>query len=486
VLGGGTAGWLSALALQRAFADLQITVVYSPTKPVIGVGESTTALFPQFLHGSLGLEREEFFHKVRPSWKLGIRFLWGDPSDSHFNYPFDQCMNRQTPPLSRMPPYYCMDDWINASRYSAMMDAELAPCVMTSDNQLAMDESCGYHIENRAFIDYLREKANASNIDQIAAEFTGAARGPSGQLAALRLSDGRELTADLFVDCSGFRSLLLGGELQTPFDSYKSSLPCDSTLVGTWQRDDRVLPYTTAETMNNGWCWRIDFPHHVSRGYVYASDFCDEETAQAEFRDKNPQLDERLQSIRFRSGRYREFWVNNVVALGNSAGFVEPLEATALHVLVEQIRLLCRMLAEGQRSMIPAMRAAGNQRFRLLWDEVRDFLAVHFRFNRRVDSPFWRWCRENVDLAGAADLVRYFQAAGPSTLCGGMLPSGRIFGYDGFMTLLVGQRVATEFQLQLTDDDRQRWNQHRQRVLREVSRALPMDEALRHIYGNAR
>jgi tryptophan halogenase len=270
-------------------------------------------------------------------------------------------------------------------------------------------------------------------------------------------------------------------ELGEPFESFSDSLFCDRAIVGQWPRSDTILPYTTAETMDHGWCWRIDFPDHVTRGYVYSSRFCTDDDATREFQRKNPAVRINPRVIPFRSGRYENFWVHNVVALGNSSGFVEPLEATALHVLVEQARLVCRVLSESDRRINPSLRLAANRRFRLLWDEVRDFLAIHYRFNRKLDTPFWQHCREHTNLGGAQPFVEMYQQAGPSTMCATVMPGGHIFGYDGFMALLVGQRVPTLYRTELSDDDLQRWKLYRDEIQRSISRAIPVREALAHI-----
>jgi tryptophan halogenase len=429
----------------------------------------------------LGFDFHEFFASVKPSWKLGIRFLWGDPSDSHFNYPFDSCMARQPRPLRKMPAYYCLADWWDASRCCALMDRGLSPCFLSSDGQFVIEDAHGYHIDNKAFIRYLTEKLGSWQIDRVEGQLRDVARADSGDIESIGLSDGRRLAADLFVDCSGFASRLLGQELNEPFVSYTDSLFCDKAVVGQWDRDDAVLPYTTAETMDHGWCWRIDFADHVTRGYVFSSQFCTEDEAIREFRDKNPALDEDVRVVRFRSGRYQNFWTRNVVALGNAAGFVEPLEATALHVLIEQIRLVCRMLSESDGRPTLPLQGAGNRRHRMLWDEVRDFLAIHYKFNRRSQTPFWRHCRASVNLAGAQELVELYQQAGPSTLCATVLPGGHVFGYDGFMALLIGQRVPTAYRTELSSDDVRIWNAYRDDLRRQISRALPMREALGHL-----
>ncbi len=266
-----------------------------------------------------------------------------------------------------------------------------------------------------------------------------------------------------------------------PFVSYADSLFCDTAVIGRWDRVDPFLPYTTAETMDHGWCWRIDFPDHVTRGYVFSSAYCSRDNAVAEFRAGNPELGADLRFVSFSSGRYQDFWSRNVVALGNASGFTEPLEATALHMVIEQIRLVCRILAEGDRRILPPLRKIGNQRFRLLWDEVRDFLAVHFRFNRRRDTPFWRHCRTNVNLAGAREFVELYQQVGPSSLCATVLPGGHIFGYDGFMNLMIGQRVPTSYEPHLTSEELRRWDAHRDGVRNSIARALPMRDAIRAV-----
>ena len=483
VIGAGSAGLLAALALKRAFDHFDVCIVHSRQNPVIGVGESTTAIFPPFLHRSLGLDVGEFFRAVQPSWKLGIRFEWGDPDNTHFNYPFDRAMSFQPTGLSRLPSYFCLSDMQDASPFSARMDRGKSPCRRDRNGAVVVEDGIGYHIDNPRFLTYLMSKATECGITTMEGVMERVERSENGNVTSLQLEGDRQVEGDLFVDASGFRSLLLDKEMGTPFESYGSSLFCDTAVVGQWKREGPILPFTRAETMNHGWCWQIDFPYHVSRGYVFCSRFCDLETATQEFRAKNPQLERELRTIRFRSGRYRDFWVRNVVGIGNASGFVEPLEASALHVLVEQIRLVCRLLSEGNRRIVPALRQAGNQRFRELWNEVRDFLAIHYRFNRKLDTPFWQQCRADTDLAGAAELVKFYQAVGPSTFAGAMIASGRIFGYDGFMTLLIGQKVATEFEARLSDSEIQAWIAYRARLREQCDAALPMEEALPLVLG---
>lgn len=480
ILGGGTAGFLAALTFRVRFPELQLNVIHAPDIPVIGVGESTTPAVPRFLHEELGLDRDEFFRQVRPSWKLGLRLEWGDPADTHFNYAFDMSLGDYPEGLNKSSAFCMLDDMADGSLFSALMDRAKSPCVLQA-GQYTVDQRTAYHVKNEALIAYLRSKAEQAGVETTQGEVVDVRRNHEGDVESLRLADGREIAGDLFVDCSGFRSLLLGETIEENYVGYETTLFCDAAIVGSWERNDEVRPYTTAETMDHGWCWRIDFPDVVTRGYVSSTAFCDTDEAMREMKQKNPELGDDLRVIKFPRGRYENFWVRNVAAIGNASGFVEPLEATALHLIVEQLHFLTLALKDGDRRVIPAMRNLENQRFRRMWDDVRDFLAVHYRFNRKVDTPFWQHCREATDLGGAASLVDYFQHAGPSGLCNALTDPVGIFRTDGYLIMLIGQRVPTTTPLELSEAEKRQWNAHCERIRTTIAPALPMREALQRV-----
>jgi len=186
--------------------------------------------------------------------------------------------------------------------------------------------------------------------------------------------------------------------------------------------------------------------------------------------------------VKFKSGRYENFWVGNVAAVGNAGGFVEPLEATALHVIIEQSRILCRVLGEGQRRYTPELRAAANRRIANVWDDIRSFLAIHYRFNRKLDTPFWRHCRENVNLAGAAPIIEMYRQAGPSALLEDYIPRESIFGYEGFMTMIQGQRIPSDFDPMVEESEWKIWRSYQERFKLQAKQALSMPEAIQLIY----
>ena len=256
----------------------------------------------------------------------------------------------------------------------------------------------------------------------------------------LRTRDGRELRFDLYVDASGFRSRLMGDSLRSPFISYAASLFCDTAVVADVPQGSGIEPFTLAETMDCGWCWKIPVEGVDHRGYVHASAFLSETQAIEEMRAKNPGMGD-TRTVRFRSGRHTDFWKGNVVAIGNAYGFVEPLESTALHMVIVELAYLIAGLEAGADD--PAGLADLNRRVGAHWDYLRWFLALHYKFNRKLDTAFWRACRDDVDVSGLAPAIAHFQERGPWTSAAGLgcLADDPVFGDQGVMILLLGQKV---------------------------------------------
>ena len=441
VLGGGSAGFLVAMTLKVKLPELQVVVLRSQEIGVIGVGEGTTFSVPNHLHGHLGIPPGEFYPVARPTWKLGIRFLWG-PRRS-FNYSFQRQMDWRHPALARSNGYYCDDDMEDVCLASSLMSRGKA-FPRQPDGGPALSRIVAYHIENEHFVTFLETYARKLGVSVVDDTVTDVRQGDRG-VSGLVLGSGRTETADLYADCSGFRSVLLGRALQEPYDSFKSTLFCDRAVVGGWPRgdeaDEPIRPYTTAETMDAGWCWQIEHEHRVNRGYVYSADFVTDDAAEREFRAKNPKV-QATRVVKFASGCYRNAWVKNVVGIGNAAGFVEPLESTSLSAICDEALILASILVDSGRQPKPSLTAQYNKINARTWAAIRQFLAVHYKFNTRLDTPFWRECREKTDLCGAQDLVDYYRENGPGTLFRGtLLDAMDPFGMEGYLALLVGQRV---------------------------------------------
>lgn len=488
IAGGGSAGFLAALSFRILLPRIEVVVVHSAKIPVIGVGESTTQAFVDYLHKILRIDRGEFMREVKPSWKLGLRLEWGDPADTHFNYAFERFLDDTVANLPKVKAFYCLEGMTDSSHYGAMMDRCLAP-VAIQNGRGAVDPRATYHIPNERFLAWLLRKVQQLGAEVVDGEIAQVNRHDSGDVKSLQLQDGREIEADFFVDCSGFKSLLLKETMGAKFTSYGDTLLCDAAVVGSWQRSEhptQILPYTRVESMNHGWCWQIDFHDVANRGYVFSTAFCTPDEAMREMKEKNPALGDDLRLIPFPSGRHDRFWIGNVAGVGNASAFVEPLEATALHLVISQVWNLIAAIRDGEWRPSETLKAIENRRFSENWDDVRDFLAVHYRFNRKLDTPFWQHCREKTPLGGAEELVSAYEEIGPAVALGTLIPAASIFGYTGYINLLVGQRVPTRVRTRLDEEESRHWQAHCQRIRDAIRPALPVRDALLRVHEESR
>ncbi len=426
VAGGGSAGLIAAITLLRVCSGARVRVVRSTAMGHIMVGEGTFAATPRFFHKVMGIPKREFHESVNPTWKLGIRFLWG--LRSYFDYPFNEQFDNQILPSAAEPwGYYCLDQWKHLPATAIATDSALLPA------------AAGYHIENHPFVTYLERHFVALGGELMDARIVAVEKGANG-VSSLRLENATTLLADYFIDASGFRAELIHGALQEPYVNLRGHLFCDKAVVGGWTRgpDEPVNLYTTAETKSAGWCWRIEHERVINRGYVYCSAYITDEQAAAEFLKENPKIrHDALRVIPFESRHVKHAWVGNVIAVGNANGFVEPLEATNLQVICDQSLHLAKILSEpGPVEDVAVERY--NRAVTQQWENVRDFLALHYRFNTRLDTPFWNMAVHETPLGGLEGYVRHYQEYGPSLLSGEKLD---MFGHDGYLALLLGMRV---------------------------------------------
>lgn len=486
VVGASSAGLLSALTLKQFFPQLKVSVLHSSNHPPIGVGESTTAWLPQFLHDTLKIDRTEFCRAVCPIWKLGIRFEWGQPGDYFFNYTFDRQFGYDSAKLKKPMGSYALHDMHEASRFSVLMNKRHAPIWINSDNQInIVPEGYGYHLGIREFTDFLIKKSKDLGVEFYELEVLDAKLDHSGNIKELNCTGGTTVEADLFVDATGFQSKLLGKTMQEPFKSFSDRLFCDSAIVGSSPCGQAVFPFTTATTMQSGWRWRIDLKDRISFGYVYSSSFCSDEDAKQEFLQSVPKITQSLGKITFRSGRYQRFWVNNVIAVGNASGFVEPLESTGQHMIAETLWRVILDLQDSQLSPSPLLISTTNRYIARLWDEICDFLTLHFKFNYKLNSPFWEHCHQNTDLGNIQELVKLYQDSGVCRAIQTLIPPASIFEADGYLTLLSGQGLTVKNQPILSDADKTDWQIYRQHIRQDLQGSVSPQTGLEIIerYG---
>jgi len=473
IVGGGTAGYLTALALRRHRPELEVTLIESSAIPVIGVGEATTPEIVRMLHSAvfLGKDIHDFHMRVRPTWKLGIKFEFG--TQDYFTFPFQR---------GRILESHLYDGHMqNQSLGAMLMAADKSPVIRDERGRVTNLDYLvrgAYHLENRRFVRYLGEEARKDGVKHIDAKIAEVRRSADGEnVTELVTDDGRRLAFDMYIDCSGFRSLLLEGALQSPYYDWSSTLFTDRAVAAPVPHDGTVKPYTLAETMDAGWCWNIPFEDEDHRGYVFSSRFMSADQAEAEMRAKNPAMGEAA-LIRFRSGRHEHFWKGNTLAIGNAYGFVEPLESTAIHMMVLTLELLTTHFPISRHDT--AIRDTLNRKIGRRWDALRWFLGIHYRFNGRLDTPFWRAARADCDVSGAEEAIALYRERAPLSYRASQfytLFAAEFFSDDhSFDTLLMGLGVKARYLEPVVDPET--WKRRRASLLRTASAALPQAEAL--------
>ena len=477
VVGGGSAGFIAALALKVKMPDLRVVVIRSKEIGIIGVGEGSTVPLTTFLHSYLNADIRPLLRLAQPTLKLGLLFKGWSPRGQYY-YPFGAQLDTRHAALQRNIAYYCDEDLEDATPEMAMISRDKV-FYRGAGGQPQVHGRFAYHVENEKFVGYLEAFARDVGVEIVEDTIREVAQDEGG-VKGLVLESGRTESGDLYVDCSGFKSLLLGKALGEPFVSYAASLFCDSAVVGGWERaGEPIHPYTTSEAMDAGWCWQIEHVNRINRGYVYSGAFVSDEDARREFLAKNPKVTGETRVVRFDSGRYARGWVKNVVAIGNASGFVEPLEATALGVIAARSQLVSQMLVESGREVVPFEVELFNQSHARLWDSIRDFLACHYKFNTVPTTPFWRHCQNDTDIGGARSMVEYYQEFGPTGMWGPMLTDPLDgFGAKGYLMILTGQKVPYRRHYSPTPQELQAWNGMKRQYAEAAQRAMTVLEAL--------
>src|SRR3954468_11007119 len=478
VLGGGSAGFMVAITLKRKLPNLYVQVIRSPDIGVIGVGEGTTLAFPKHFFEYLRLKPQQFYAEAEPTWKLGIKFLWGPRREFYYTFSFE--FQHRFPELSRNCGFFFSDEFPFAGRASAFMAHDKA-FPQRTNGAPEFHNNHAYHVENKKLVGWLEKVSREFGVEVTDATVT-AERAEEG-ISALVTEAGERITADLYIDASGFRSELLGRAFAEPFLSYTDALFCDRAVIGGWARtDEPVRPYTVAETMDSGWCWQIEHETWINRGYVYSSNFISDDAAREELLRKNPKISNQPRVVKFRSGRYQRFWVKNVVGIGNSAGFVEPLEATALQVISVEATTLADALIDSECAPTSTLIKLYDDYNAQAWDDIRDFLAVHYKFNTRLNTPFWQACRADTQLHDAEFLMQFYKENGPSVVAGAQLlhPSNS-FGLDGYLAMLIGQGVPHGKPFTPSAQEQKSWRERTNTWAFEARRAMDVKQALEAI-----
>lgn len=401
IVGGGSAGWMTAAYLNGALNDkgnkikVDITLVESPTIPRITVGEATIPSINHVL-GVIGLNEVEFMKATDATFKQSIKYAnWHKNNNSFYHHPFSRA--RQG------PIDFSGRDWMMSQRNIPFMETVSAQPVLCELNlspkmlgpwTMGPPLKYAFHMNAQKFADYLRDFSIPRGVNHVLQDVTKV-NVQDGKVTHIDLANETQLTGDIFIDCTGFKAMLIGEALEVPYDDYSQWLLCDQALVASFDYENHfpghVRPYTTATALSSGWVWDIPMQSRRSVGYVHSSKFTNETVAKRELLNyQDPDMDDtETRLIKFKVGQRRKAWSGNCIAIGLAGGFIEPLESTGLYLC----DLAAVMLAEHFPSRDEDMEALAFRFNRIIsnrYYEVLDFINMHYCMSRRTDTEFWR------------------------------------------------------------------------------------------------
>ena len=419
IVGDGTAGWMTAAALSRFLeprrSDWRVTLVESDEIGTVGVGEATIPQIRLFNAG-LGIDEDDFLEATKGSIKLGIEFEgWLRPGHRYMH---------AFGPTGRDPGLIGFHHyWLRAralgraepfGAYNYNEAAAYAGRFRRGENPATVLQPLvhAYHFDAGLYAAYLRRYAEARGVTRIEGRIAGVRRdGASGDIAALALGGDAEVTGQLFIDCSGFRGLLIEQTLGAGYEDWSQWLACDHAMAVPSASAEAFTPYTRATARPAGWQWRIPLQHRTGNGYVYSSAaISDDEAAATLLANIDGEALAEPRPLRFTAGRRKAVWVRNVVAIGLSSGFLEPLESTNIHLIQSGIARLLQFLPDA--GFDPHAVAEFNRLSAWEIERIRDFIILHYKATERADTPFWRRARAMPIPPELAARIALFGATG--------------------------------------------------------------------------
>ena len=399
IVGGGTAGWMTAAALSKVLGPQhRIRLVESEEIGTVGVGEATIPMIKLF-NQALEIDENDFIRETKGSFKLGIEFVnWGRLGDSYIHgfgkigqdlgvIPFYQHWLKLHQAGLAGP----LDDYsINTA---AARGNKFMPALSDRPNSPMADIAYAYHFDAGLYARYLRRYAEARGVQRIEGKVAEVTLRPEdGFVEAVVLEGGQRVDGQLFVDCSGFRGLLIEQALHTGYQDWTHWLPCDRAMAVQCASSGPLTPYTRSTARTAGWQWRIPLQHRVGNGYVYSSQFIsDDEAASTLMANLEGEPLMTPKPLRFVTGKRNKFWNKNVVAIGLASGFMEPLESTSIHLIQSGIARLTAFFPHAGFDPVDVDEFNAHSHFE--FDKIRDFLILHYHATERSDTPFWDYVR---------------------------------------------------------------------------------------------
>ena len=450
IAGGGTAGWMAAAAIARTLGNsVDLTLIESDAIGTIGVGESTIPPIVTY-NRLLNINEAEFMRATQATFKLGIEFndwkqvgqsyfhSFGLTGKDHWSAGFQHFWLNGLE-RGHKEPYdeYCLElKAAYAGKFAHLPDGQM---------------NYAYQLDSTLYARFLRTMAEADGARRIEGKIADVALNETGDIAALALESGQRVEGDLFLDCTGFRALLIEGALHAGFDDWTHWLPCDRAIAVQTRSVRPPVPYTRAMAHDAGWQWRIPLQHRTGNGIVYSSRHLEQEQALERLLG-NIEGDTLTQPnfLRFTTGARRRQWVRNCIAVGLSGGFLEPLESTGIHLIQRAVLRLIRMLPLREISDSDVNEFNEQQSTDMM--QIRDFLILHYKANERTDSGFWRECASMPVPDSLAHKIELFRETGRV-----FRRNEELFGENSWIQVMMGQGIMPRsyhpIAARLTDDE---------------------------------
>lgn len=418
ILGGGTAGWMTAAALSRYLPNhlYSIQLIESAQIGTVGVGEATIPHIRQF-NQWIGLDEADFLQATGASYKLAIRFRGWGQANSDYYHPF----GLSGEDLYGLP-FHQHWLWLQQQKTASLKDyGQYSLAVLMAQhgkfsrpvadlNHPSSAFNYAYHLDATLYAALLRQHSIAQGVDWLDGKVTAVTQKTDGDITQLLLEDGRKVNGDLFIDCSGFSALLIEKTLQAGYDNWQHWLPCDKALAVPSEKDPIPASYTSSKAMAAGWQWRIPLQHRTGNGLVYCSSYLSDNAAEQRLiADLQEQTLAPARALHFVTGRRKQSWVKNCVAIGLSSGFLEPLESTSLYLVQIAIETLVQYFPSNPVGEVE--RELFNQKMQLEYLRVRDFLILHYKLNSRPE-PFWRYCAQMAVPDSLSQRLEMFKETG--------------------------------------------------------------------------